>query len=372
MLPVAIGAYCMTWRGINNFSEPSNWFSGTQSGGISNSDPSAFDELFVRGSIVIEAELGEHAGSEQVLLDYSFYQVWQRSLKVYVSAAGDMFVDIIQGRGRSHGRLKNVSPGSLFRLTISWDGPERFGVVSLENFEDGSLLQAPINTPVPVPADDLKRIINLSGSPKVDPGVTLVAISDKVEKVGLNPSIANGSLITTADGPRPIERLCLGDNVLTESSGYQPIRWIIERTVPAYGMFAPIRLRTPYMGLTQDILVAPHQQMVMKGSSAEYLFGQESVMVRARDLVGHASACLESGQQTTTFYQIILDQHDYIEIGGAWGASQFLDRFDYPDEFSATNPLAHVPKNTRPKHQTPARAVLQSYETTSLLSALTA
>lgn len=364
----------MTWCGINDFCTRPYWRADRPAKPNTGTKPIAPGELFVTGSIVIEADTVLVSGAETLLLDYMHFKGWRRSVQVGITAAGDIWVEVQQGDSRSYGCLEMVTPvsGARFRLTISWDGPHRFGAMSYENPEDGSVLRTRLTSPVPIPADDLQRIVSGSFSVKTAPGISLIAVSDIVEKTGLNPSISAGSLIGTSDGPRPIERLNRGDMVLTEKNGYQPIRWIQKWDTPAVGFYSPIKLRRPYLGLSQDIFVAPHQRMIMTGTSAEYLFGRESVMVKAMHLLSYPAASLASGMRITTYYQLILDQHECIEIGGAWGASQYLGTFRYPKEFLATNPLSDLPDCAVPNHCKPVQPVLRSYETSSLLSTLSA
>lgn len=355
----------MTWIGINDFC------------GLEHFDRANHRTdcgMLVRGSLVIEAKIEPSQSLENGLIDYSHFQSWQRGLSVKLTSRGDIRITIEQGPSQSYVQIANaVSPlGSHFRLTISWDAPNRIGVATFEDIERGQITQAQFPSPLPIPIEDLERIFTLSDSISVDSSVTSLALSDRIETVGLTPSFAKGCRVTTQSGARAIERLKVGDLVLTKKNALQPIRWIIEQTVPAAASLAPIKLRAPYLGLSHDVVVARHQRVMMTGTSAEYLFGQESVMVQAGHLLGHPSAHPASTRRTITYYQIILDRADCFELGGAWVASQIINTANHPPMIKATDPLADMPAPTIPNHRTPDHSVLQGYETTSLLDTLTA
>ena len=82
--------------------------------------------------------------------------------------------------------------------------------------------------------------------------------------------------------------------MLTRGGGVVPVLHKLDRVVPARGSLAPVRLRAPYFGLLDDVIVAPEQRLVIDGSEVEYLFNQEAVLVPARHLVNGFAAMAES------------------------------------------------------------------------------
>ena len=362
----------MTWLGTNDFFTPALW--QIPDAGSNEHAALVASDMLVTGSLVIETDFEADPEADRVLLEYSHHRLWQRGLSVRILPNMDIVVEIQQGPGTSRTRIRNVSPpaGNRIRLTVSWDAPRRFGITSVEYLGDPTIVQAEMTQPLPLPIADLERIVKTTGSVHVDHGVTLIAVSDRIESVGLDPSLASGTLIATDTGPRPIEQLVAGDMVLTEQSGLQPIRWILSRQVPAAGSFAPIRLRAPYLELDRDIIVAPHQRMMLHGGATEYLFGQDCVMVAAADFLGHASAQTAPGMGLITYHQIILDQHECLQLAGAWGASQFLGSFRHAFIYPVSSPLGKMPVSAIPFHIEPVRPLLQDYEANSLLSTLSA
>jgi len=72
-----------------------------------------------------------------------------------------------------------------------------------------------------------------------------------------------------------------------------PVLQTATRTVPARGSFAPIRMRAPYFGLQDDIIISPEQHVVIDGPEVEYLFSCEKVLTPARNLVNGFAARTE-------------------------------------------------------------------------------
>ena len=99
------------------------------------------------------------------------------------------------------------------------------------------------------------------------------------------PCFVAGTLITTELGQRNVETLVLGDLILTKDDGLQPLRWKGQRTVAAEDNFAPIRIRANTFGSHDDLMVSPEHWILIRDNLAELLFGEQEVLVSAKDLV---------------------------------------------------------------------------------------
>ena len=121
----------------------------------------------------------------------------------------------------------------------------------------------------------------------------------------------------------PVEKLAIGDQLWTEAHGYQPIRWIFRRRVPAVGAFAPIRIRAGVLGAEQDILVSPAHRMLVQGPEIELLFGMPKALVAAKDLVNDRTIMRETGLKTVEYYHILFDRHEVLEAHGTLSESFF-------------------------------------------------
>lgn len=194
-------------------------------------------------------------------------------------------------QGTSHRAAQLTLPvparEARLRVTYAWDAPARHGgVISVEDLDQETLHQVELPNPLPLPMDDLDALVRGGrGGVQRDAGLRWIALSDRVEPVGLPLGVAAGTPVETPDGLRPVEHLRMGDLVSTPPEGPRPIRWMTRREVPALGAFRPIHLRAPYHGLSSDILVAPDHRLLVSGGETEYLFGEDAVLVEARHLV---------------------------------------------------------------------------------------
>jgi hypothetical protein len=125
-----------------------------------------------------------------------------------------------------------------------------------------------------------------------------------------------GARILTPRGERAIETLRPGDPVITRDHGPQPIRWLGSRTVTGTGPCAPVRLAPSVRGTgSEGLLVSPHHRVLYTGYSAELLFGDGEVLVRAGDLVDgqtvRACPC-----PTISYLHLMFDRHEVIYAEG--------------------------------------------------------
>lgn len=124
-----------------------------------------------------------------------------------------------------------------------------------------------------------------------------------------------GSMIETADGPRAVEGLVAGDMVMTRDDGPQPLRWIGRRSVPAVGKMAPIRIRENALGDHGEVMVSPLHRVLIKDVLAELMFGEDEVLIAAKDLVNdHTIRPVEGGD--VEYVHLMFDRHQVIYAEG--------------------------------------------------------
>ncbi|GLQ28086.1 Hint domain-containing protein [Sulfitobacter pacificus] len=125
-----------------------------------------------------------------------------------------------------------------------------------------------------------------------------------------------GANILTEEGYRPIETLELGDRVLTEDNGFQPIRWIGQRRVPGSGKLAPIFFEKGVLpGAKRPLLVSPQHRVLVAGYQAELFFGESEVLIPAKFLINGTTVrprnCVE-----VTYIHIMFDRHEVVFADG--------------------------------------------------------
>lgn len=120
-----------------------------------------------------------------------------------------------------------------------------------------------------------------------------------------------GTLIDTVSGPVPVEDLEVGDLVITEDEGTQPLRWIGRRKVAAKGAFAPVRIATGALGNDRELLVSQRHRILLRDWRANLLFGQTEVFVAATHLVNDTTI-----RRVTTgeveYFHLLLDRHQIL------------------------------------------------------------
>lgn len=129
------------------------------------------------------------------------------------------------------------------------------------------------------------------------------------------PCFVAGTMIQTADGLRAVETLTPGDMVMTRDDGLQPVRWIGQRTVAATGKLAPIRIEANVLGTHGALMLSPLHRVLIKDAVAELLFGEDEVLVAARDLVNDRTIRPVEGGEVT-YVHVMFDQHQVIYSEG--------------------------------------------------------
>lgn len=129
------------------------------------------------------------------------------------------------------------------------------------------------------------------------------------------PCFVAGTLIRTAQGEVPVERLSVGDLVRTRDDGLQPVRWIGTRVVPAEGKMAPVHIAPNSFGTHGALAVSPLHRVLVQNMHAELLYGSSEVLVAARDLIGGYGVTQKSGGWVK-YVHLLFDRHQVIWSNG--------------------------------------------------------
>jgi hypothetical protein len=331
-------------------------------------------ELLSVGSLVVEFTFAPTLGHRHQIIAMDRHHGWTRKFSLSIGMAGDLQMRHQQGNVITGAQILGVraDPEDVLRLTLAWHAPQRLGFMVLENLTTGTLTQSVVDAPHPWSMDDVDALIGVNPDVRLDPSITMLAVSDRIEPVGLNGGLAAGTWVDTIDGPKSVEHLLPGDLVQTMGHGFQPLRFVMIREVPAFGSFAPIRLRAPFFGLDHDLVVSPEYRLLISGADAEYLFGTDSVLVEARYLATMAAYARVSKAATVKYVHLVLDAHVCLSMQGAWGESLYLGDLAEQPARHAISPLASVPRGNLPVHTFIDSPELRSYEAMVLVSALCA
>lgn len=125
------------------------------------------------------------------------------------------------------------------------------------------------------------------------------------------PCFVAGTMIRTDRGDMPVERLEVGQLVMTRDEGLQPIRWIGRRTLAAEGRMAPVRIARDTFGEHAALMVSPLHRLLIRNEHAELLFGTHEVLAAARDLIdGRNVRQVEGG--LVHYVHLLFDRHQVI------------------------------------------------------------
>ncbi|WP_299558047.1 Hint domain-containing protein [uncultured Sulfitobacter sp.] len=138
-------------------------------------------------------------------------------------------------------------------------------------------------------------------------------------------SFTHGTHITLASGEqRPVERLAVGDRILTRDDGVQTLRWIGTTTTRALGEFAPIVIAAGTLSNANDLVVSPDHRLFIYQRTDELGAGRAELLVKARHLVNGTTVRVAEGG-FVDYYQLLFDSHQIIYAEGIAAESMLID-----------------------------------------------
>ncbi|MCT4559091.1 MAG: Hint domain-containing protein [Pelagimonas sp.] len=328
------------------------------------------DILVPRGSIMIETRLSDE-GRPQTLLSYERDHPWKGGISVRAVPGGSIILVLCQGEQVFHTVLQHHQDGraDVLRVTFSWDSEDRKGKIAVERPESDEVVVQETPAPPPMLLEDIYTLTCRPQLCEMDPDVLFFAVSDEIEPVGPMASVVGQVPVLTPEGYRPMRDLKCGDHVMTRQNGAVPVLAQISRRVPALGSFKPVRLRAPYFGLRHDLIVAPHQRLVIGGSEVEYIFGRQAVLIPAASLVNGFAAYYEEGVQIVRYHQLLLPRHEPFISADSELESLYVGRLRRRREELKQTVLNDIPARLLPEHARSGLKVLQAFEAITLAEA---
>lgn len=247
------------------------------------------------------------------------------------------------------------------RVVYSWDSAACWGRLSAESLDGVRAVTRQFRHPV---APSMAAAVRLIQAPR-PAEMPFLAVSRQVEPIGPLPGLTPDTPCETPLGELPAAALPPGAHA---GSGplAEPILAVLHRTVPAMGMFAPVRLRAPYFGLREDIRIAPHHCIVMRGAEVEYLFGREAVLVPSRFLVNGSSALRERRAGTVTYAAPVTRAHTVMDLCGLPAETCFAGRIRRKPALLKASLLCRQPQAALPDQGSRILPVLRPFEAVSL------
>ncbi len=127
-----------------------------------------------------------------------------------------------------------------------------------------------------------------------------------------------GTRILTPTGELPIERLSIGDRVVTRFGGVQTLRWIGRQSYE-HGMLrerpslTPVRITAGALGdglPARDLYVTPGHSILLGGT-----------LVLAKSLINGITITQTWAPRRIHYFQLVFDRHDCVRAEGAWSES---------------------------------------------------
>ena len=129
------------------------------------------------------------------------------------------------------------------------------------------------------------------------------------------PCFVAGTRIAVPGGMTRVEDLAIGDLVLTQDHGAQPVRWIGQRTVPGRDAFAPVRFAPGALGDHGELLVSPQHRILLTDWRAQVYMGEDEVLCPALALINgdtiHRAPC-----DQVTYVHFMFDNHEIVLAEG--------------------------------------------------------
>lgn len=346
--------------------EQDGWFSRTGLPAAPDDRPvldAHADALLTRGSIVFETRLPA-LRRPRPLFYYRQGGVWPLHLSLQALPGGGLTLILDQNGDIQHHGFDCADAGrtDIIRVTYAWDAPRRVGMLALELPGQGRVSLQPVAAPHPIRARDIEAMTHPGSERYMAPDLLYLAVSTEIEPIGPGPSLCPATPVATPEGYRAVADLRRGDLVTTGNGDAVPVLHALHRWLPALGSHAPLRLRAPYFGLRQDILVSPTQKLVLSGSEVEYLFGHEAVLTQAGHLAGGPSVRPEASARFVRYDQLLLPGGEMLDAAGSAAQSLFIGRLRRKPVELAASAFGSVDRHGLPEHRPPKQPALRAFD----------
>ncbi|MCU4651687.1 choice-of-anchor L domain-containing protein [Roseibacterium sp. SDUM158016] len=186
------------------------------------------------------------------------------------------------------------------------------------------------------------------------------------------PCFARGTMIRTPDGEKPVEALAPGDMVETRDCGPQPLRWVGARRVAATGRFAPVVIEAGTFGFHRRLVVSPQHRILLTHWMAELMFGEDEVLVAAKDLVNGCSVRIVEGGEVEYFH-LLFDRHQIVWSDGLETESFLpgpcvMNEFEHEVREEVLALFPEIDPDSYEGYGPSARPALRAYEARTLAS----
>lgn len=131
-----------------------------------------------------------------------------------------------------------------------------------------------------------------------------------------------GSMLETPDGPHAVEDLSVGDMVITQDGGPQPVVWITssQRSWPGDDeAHKPILFSAGSLGMglpSSDLCVSPQHHILIAHPACADLFGAAAVLAPAKGLTDLPGVRVMKGKRVAEYFHLMFAQHEIVMAHG--------------------------------------------------------
>lgn len=266
---------------------------------------------------VFVMELALPLAGAMVVLNHQSDQGWPSTFSVFHDLAAGLV--ILHRQGKTVAR--HVLPGPLpqgrgtGRLSFRFDAPARHWDMTFEllNSDPPAVIASSGRNPMPLQLADIQHLCTAA---RGDGPVLWFGLTRGAAPPTSAAWIGQRTPVETSLGPVAAANLQPGMMIMTADHGPLPLLARRNLTLPARGSFAPVLLRAPFFGQQQDLLVSADQLVAVTGAEAEYLFAEESVLMRAGDMVDGRSALTDARRAVIGCIDLDLGRPALIEADG--------------------------------------------------------
>jgi hypothetical protein len=267
-----------------------------------------------RGYFVAEFIMPQASG--QVILNHQIQDGMARNFSVFCDPVAG--ISILHRRGVTVARymLKGPLPqmdGSA-RLTFRFDLDADSWEIGFEPLRDGAEVRvATGSSPLDLDIADISAICACADRHE---NLLWFGFCQGGDMPKSGPWISQRTMIPTQRGFVAAGHLDRGDIVFTLDHGPLRLRAVHRFEVPARGSFAPVLLRAPFFAHSQDLLVSADQNLLISSGEVEYLFGTDSVLMAAKQVVDGRTALADERRAVISALRLDVGRPALIDVGG--------------------------------------------------------
>ena len=132
------------------------------------------------------------------------------------------------------------------------------------------------------------------------------------------------AIFDTPFGKRCVSDLRRGDLVKLANGNVKPIKWIGKRKLSSDDLKAsphlsPIRFRAHCLGVghpANDLWLSPQHRVAVTGGNLELFLSHRVMLSAAKALTGIDGVTQETDFQPVTYYHLLFDQHEILDVEG--------------------------------------------------------